>query len=599
MMAQEYLREAAFDIGSSADRDRFEGPEDIEWVRTREGLGTHHVQFRQTYQGVPVYGSEIVVSLHDARGVVTALTSEYKPGIELATNVPALAPDAAEQFAVAHLSPDGTVSFGPFSELVVHSSEGAHRLAYRVTFVLADPRGDWEVFVDAHTGELFSVRDRMAYAEADGSGLVFHPDPITTGEVPYGTPGYVDNGDSTSPELDSERICLPLFDIWHLPSGDYRLTGRYTAIFDFPGADGAPFVDTPPASGFDRADPDSFNWTRDELGFEAATVYAHITLVQHWLQVLGFDDVNNMLDPADPHGLAGWPNPDNSMYSPTVDAFAFGQGGVDDGEDAGVIAHEYGHAIQEAQVPGWGRFHEGAAMGEGFGDYLAGSYAASIGTYLENWVMKWDGPFWSGMPGGRRLDSAKSYPDSLVFEPHDDGEIWSACLWEIRGILGRKKTDTIVVQSHFYLTPGATFRDGALALIQADQDVYGGANEMLIRGIFEARGILTPTPFRIAEEIWSAPDLLQPAVSFGRSPKLAPDEPLMGRYLLTTWTDDGLDVNSFAQRAHASGGPAGDIVNLGAIYDPDVAFAPLQPVEPVAPQRPSFLVVGAMMHEDP
>ncbi len=48
-----------------------------------------------------------------------------------------------------------------------------------------------------------------------------------------------------------------------------------------------------------------------------------------------------------------------------------GAGGVDDGEDAEVILHEYGHAVHDAQVPGWGDTHEGGAMGEGWGDFLA------------------------------------------------------------------------------------------------------------------------------------------------------------------------------------------------------------------------------------
>jgi len=36
-----------------------------------------------------------------------------------------------------------------------------------------------------------------------------------------------------------------------------------------------------------------------------------------------------------------------------------------------VIVHEYGHAIQDDQVPNFGLSSEGGAMGEGFSDYLA------------------------------------------------------------------------------------------------------------------------------------------------------------------------------------------------------------------------------------
>ena len=43
----------------------------------------------------------------------------------------------------------------------------------------------------------------------------------------------------------------------------------------------------------------------------------------------------------------------------------FGKGGVDDAEDAEVIWHEYGHAIQDAQVPGFGAGHEAGVDGRG------------------------------------------------------------------------------------------------------------------------------------------------------------------------------------------------------------------------------------------
>ena len=62
---------------------------------------------------------------------------------------------------------------------------------------------------------------------------------------------------------------------------------------------------------------------------------------------------------------------DNSFYIPRIDRIVFGKGGVDDAEDAEVIWHEYGHAIQDAQVPGFGASDEAGSIGEGFGDYWA------------------------------------------------------------------------------------------------------------------------------------------------------------------------------------------------------------------------------------
>ena len=109
----------------------------------------------------------------------------------------------------------------------------------------------------------------------------------------------------------------------------------------------------------------------------------------------------------------------------------------------------------------------------------------------------WDATAYSGdePPNLRRLDSNKKYPKDLDGEPHDDGEIWSACLWELRGILGRQTTERLVIAHHFLLSRDAGFEDGANALITADKNLNKGANEKAIRGVFVCRGIL-PNPKR-------------------------------------------------------------------------------------------------------
>jgi zinc metalloprotease ZmpB len=44
---------------------------------------------------------------------------------------------------------------------------------------------------------------------------------------------------------------------------------------------------------------------------------------------------------------------------------------VDDAEDGEVIVHEYGHSVQDGQVPGFGTNLESGANGEGHSDYQA------------------------------------------------------------------------------------------------------------------------------------------------------------------------------------------------------------------------------------
>src|SRR6185295_11756861 len=101
---------------------------------------------------------------------------------------------------------------------------------------------------------------------------------------------------------------------------------------------------------------------------------------------------------------------DNSFYSPQSQDITYGLGGVDDAEDAEVILHEYGHSIQDDQVPGFGSSAEAGAMGEGFGDYLAGTMGAQqSGGFQDACVAEWDATSYSATspPCLRRLDSPK------------------------------------------------------------------------------------------------------------------------------------------------------------------------------------------------
>jgi hypothetical protein len=77
-----------------------------------------------------------------------------------------------------------------------------------------------------------------------------------------------------------------------------------------------------------------------------------------------------------------------------------------------------------------------------------------------------------------------------VNEVHSDGEIWSACLWKIREALGRERADKLVLTHHFLIRRDASFAEAAEALILADRELNGGANEAAIRNIFVSRGIL-------------------------------------------------------------------------------------------------------------
>ena len=116
-------------------------------------------------------------------------------------------------------------------------------------------------------------------------------------------------------------------------------------------------------------------------------------------------------------------------------------------------------------------------MGEGFGDWLAGSFYArdQSGGFQDTCIMDWDATSYSSAspPCLRRMDKTKVYPKDMTNGVHADGELWSAFLWRLRDKLGetsQEKSDNsikLVLTSHEFLTTTARFSHAVAALRQA------------------------------------------------------------------------------------------------------------------------------------
>jgi len=174
----------------------------------------------------------------------------------------------------------------------------------------------------------------------------------------------------------------------------------------------------------------------------------------------------------------------------------FGTGDIDDAEDAETILHELGHAIQDAICPDFGQSREAAAIGEGFGDYFAASFFADKKPErYRTSVMSWDG-LHAGLdydldpPCLRRVDLPLTFRDyHEQGDEHENGQIWSATLWDLRTALGRKAADRVILESHFQLDGFTSFARGARAIVDADRNLNGGVNEAALKKIFRRRKI--------------------------------------------------------------------------------------------------------------
>ncbi len=442
---------------------------DLSPVIVQESPMGYHITCEQTYEGVPVYRSSIVVTL-DRNNRVVFLANDYKPNLSLPSTQPVISQAEAVSISLAHFNVEQTFEGFPKSQLIVYAEDVIPRLAYQITIAARVPSGSWEVIVDAQNGEILQVLSLIFHI--NGMGYIFNPDPLTSAGAAYGDSGYTDNNDANSPQLEAQRQPVQLNDIT-FDGVEYRLQGPYCTIEDWTSPTVPPVTET---------SPDGFRYTRDQSGFEDVMVYYFIDHIHRYILSLGFN-ITGLAIKADPHGAYG---SDNSYYDGGANRLCFGEGGVDDAEDADVIWHEMGHAVQYAQF-NFGTIGGECALGEGFCDYWAGSYSKSRSSFRSEWVFNWDGhnEFWEG----RILSDSRIYPPGGVGSMgcHDAGQIWSSVLMQIWDVVGREVLDKCVLQSHYLLGDNPTMRDNAAAIIQADLSLYDGAHAHQMGNRFNAR----------------------------------------------------------------------------------------------------------------
>jgi len=236
-----------------------------------------------------------------------------------------------------------------------------------------------------------------------------------------------------------------------------------------------------------------FIFTRDQDQFEQVMAYYWITQAQRYIKSLGFGStlpaVNRRPVAVRINQFGG----DNSFFRDTKTNITFGKGGVDDAEDAEVIVHEYGHSVQDAQVPGFGTNADSGAIGEAFSDYLAVTVSAAVApTPDPACVADWDSTsYTSTVPHClRRVDGTKHYPEDLASprEVHADGEIWSRALWDIRRALGPRLADTIIIRAQFGFAADTSMHAAAEQTIDTAK-LYGRTAANAATAAFAARGL--------------------------------------------------------------------------------------------------------------
>jgi len=439
----------------------------------KQTRGGAHVYFDQAINDIPVYGARIALTINPDNEI-TFVASSYRPHIKAVAVRPQI--DAAQAIEIArqYLNVTGKLIGTQRSQLMLfESNDRGSELCWRIEIPTEQPLGDWEVMVNAVDGRITNVRDLAMYA--DGHGLIWNPDPLTTAGVDYGG-NYTDNNDADSNYLNDERISVVLKDIT-LEGGVYKLKGPYAVLADW---------ESPTDNFPELSDPDGFNYTRYQQEFEDVMAYYHIDLsTRHLILDLGYDDPAQREFQVDPHGLSG---DDNSHYVSGDNYLALGEGGVDDAEDADVLWHEHAHSFQTNLTGGMSYSGETMAVQEGSSDYWAASYSRITNMFHWGYVFNWDGhnEFWNG----RRCDTNMKYPDDYSpWDGHGSGQIWSSALMDIWADLGRHLSDELFIETHYIWGYSPTMQDAAQSYIQADRNLYGGQHLSVIVRYFDDHGL--------------------------------------------------------------------------------------------------------------
>ncbi len=388
------------------------------------------------------------------------------------------------------------------SELKVFRIGNSARLAWHV---YADVGQDewYELLVDAHNGELL-LRHNLYVFDAQGTVYTEAPDKGArqlvsfVGDTAINTsfgwmgPSTVTTGNNVEAYLDSIADNVP-----DANNGPGLSNGHaFSAAQDFT----FPFSET--------VDP------RTQQAAVVTNLFYFNNIIHDYSYTLGFTETARNFQ-TNNYGRGGLGNdsvraeaqdgsgtnnanfatpPDGSR--PRMQQFLFTSPNPDRDSslDGDVVYHEFGHGISNrlignGSLTALGGIQSGA-MGEGWSDYWAITMNGDglVGEYVTN----------NNVNGIRRAAYTvpanpihDSYADvcSGGCQVHRDGEVWAATLWDLRAQLGAAATDLLVLNGMKFTPTKPSFLDARDGILQADQNLNGGANSCAIWIVFARHGM--------------------------------------------------------------------------------------------------------------
>ncbi|WP_257348514.1 M36 family metallopeptidase [Pseudalkalibacillus decolorationis] len=519
--------------------------------------GLHPVTFQQTFDGIEsVYGGRIIVSVNKD-GRILSVAGNLSRSTELTGNFQLTSAEALNK-AISLETPSlsytpklvGTEKgwdvfdggeFLPTKQRVKKATfitKDGVRPAYRVLFIEELNKG-YEIVIDAETGEQLYKRSLVDYL-LEPEGLIFENYP---GASQGGT--QVVKSFKGDPSASPNGWLVPGTNLGVTTFGNNANTYANWSNFLVP-ADQA-VRPVAPDGEFSFLFKNSWQETQgqttppsyaEDVNSAATNLFYHHNLFHDYYYNLGWTEAagNLQLSNFGKGGLGGdailglvqagavsggaptYTGRDNAymltlpdgipawsgmfLWEPIPGAF---EGQYADGDfDAGIIYHEYSHALTTRMVAGGEALgsHQSGSMGEGWGDFYGMHYLIKNGLQEKPVVGGYvTGNFESGIRSYALDEAPYNYGDIGYDvggpEVHSDGDIWAAILWHMReGLIeryGKEKGESIaehlVIDAMPISVPNPSMEDMRTAIIAADFERYDGKHYDALWTAFAQRGL--------------------------------------------------------------------------------------------------------------
>lgn len=416
-------------------------------------LNFSHIRLPQVYNGIPVFGRQLVVHL-DPNGQIVAVNGEYAPGLSVPSQ-PSITKEQAEQLALDDLKDNRlepaesarvkvNVLKGKTALTVYIDDKGKSTLTWSVKMLTTSPMGEWTSFVNARrpvvvhaVDSLADAKNRQTYSARNGTDI----------------PGRL-------LAQEGERTKDAVGQAAHDAAG--KVYDYYLNTFKRDGVDGqgSPMVSTV-HFGTDPQDAENAAW----IGEAQQMVYGDggriFKPLAYGLDVVGHEFTHGVTEHTSNLIYEGQAGALNESYSDIFGAM-IDRANWDIGETVVKSPPYPTSVLRSLQDPELGGRYDPSNPLSGVGQ------PGTMSRY-------------ANLPNSRRADNGGV---------HINSGIPSHAAFFVAQAIGKEKMEQIYYRTLTqYLSPDANFLDAGRASVQAATDLFGPTEASAVRDAFRQVGI--------------------------------------------------------------------------------------------------------------